>query len=680
MKIDPMMLSILSHKVSAVADQMASTLQRTSRSVYVKEAADFGTGLADLKGKIFAYPHTNSVNSIDRNCTTSIEAFGDLEPGDVIITNDPYRSGGLATHLPDLHMIKPYFHGGKIVAYGWCFIHFMDIGGRVPSSISPSNIDVFQEGLQVPPTRILKRNKINKTFMNIFKANCRTPDQNAGDIRAMLSALKVGEDRVRDVIRQHGLPVFLRAQSQLQEYSALKAKEVLKRIPNGTYEFWDYMDDDFVTHIPLRVRVKMTVHDGSVNLDFTGTDPQVAAAYNVPTLGDRHPWLLMRLTSFILTYDKTMPLNAGLYNHVTVTNPKGTVLNAEYPDAVGIRSATARRLNDAVTGAILKASQDIMAAPTCGANAPLVLSEMDAAGDKRNVTVLEPLRGGMGALKGQDGIDARDSSMSNLKNHPLEQVELDSSVIIREYDVLPDSGGPGRWRGGVGQKLRVDILRDGGIILARGMERVRFPAWGVGGARPAALFRAILNEGRKDERRLAKIDELHVNAGDSVTIMTPGGSGFGDPFLRDPESVRLDVELGFVSRDAARRDYGVMISANGDIDDDATHRARKTRVRENVRASFDFGPEREAWEAVFDDALICDLNRRLYELPKPVRQNKRQWIFAQALPHLPKAGADTLASVLSDPDKVRDRLIGAIAKAFDVPINVVEADIRAQRV
>jgi N-methylhydantoinase B len=666
MQLDPVLLEILANKAASVADEMSATLQRASRSTFVKEAADFCTGIVDRNGQIFAYPPSASVQFlVDADWGATIRAVSDVEEGDVIITNDPYRSQALSTHLPDIHMIKPYHHKGEIVAYGWCFIHFTDVGGSVPSSIAPSCHELFQEGLVIPPMKVVRRGVLNEDFVRIFRANCRIPDINMGDIQAMLGALNLGGRRVADMIERHGLATFLAGQTALQDYASEKARAVFRRLPDGDYEFWDFMDDDLVSRIPVRVRVKMTVKGGDLHLDVTGTDPQVAAAYNVPTMGRRNYWLTMRLASFVCTHDKTAPMNAGLFRPITVTNPPGTVLNAEFPDAVGIRSAPSRRLSDALTGAILKAAPDLMAAPTCGASAAIVLAEYDGEGRNRNVMVLEPTRGGLGAGKGFDGVDARDPSMSNLRNHPVEAVEAEAGVLIREYDIRPDSSGAGEWRGGVGQHLTVEILRHGSSILSRGMERLRFPAFGVCGGRPGKPLRAILNKGRAEERPLTKIDELKVQAGETVTFLMPGASGYGDPYRRPAEKVRTDVEQGFVSRAVARREYGVVIGDDGRLDAAATKRLRAARPHHDAREGFDFGPEREAWEAVFDDALMGELNRRLYALPKSVRYETRRRIFETALPDLPVAGDGTpLTSVLGDPEGIRARVLAAMEEAF----------------
>ena len=658
MQLDPVLLEILANKVVAASEEMASTLQRTARTLFVKEAADFACALVGVDGRVFAHPWASGVNLfVNLDANEAIRAVPDLEPGDVIVTNDPYLSGAMVTHTPDITVIEPYFHKGRIVAYGWCFIHSTDVGGSVPSSIAPSLDDIFQEGIRFPPMKLMKKGEMNEDFVTLLRANCRIPDENMGDIRAMLASLRTGRLRTADIIERHGVATFVTCQEDLQAYSAAKALAVLKRVPNGTYEFWDFMDDDLVTRIPIRLRVKMTVADGTVHLDFSGTDPEVKAAYNIATFDRFHEWLTMRFTSFLCTNDKTIVINAGLYRPFTMTNPRGSVLNAEFPAAVGLRSAPARRLNDAITGAILKAAPEMMAAPTPGAGMTFVLAEYDAAGAKPTVGVLQPMRGGMGGFQGRDGVDCRDATMSNMSNHSIEFVEADSGVLFLEYDIRPDSGGPGRWRGGVGQMLTVKILRDGSVVIPRGMERLRFPPYGAVGGKPAQPYRCLLNKGRADEKPLPKLDSLPIKKGDTVTMMMPGAGGYGDPYLRDPELVRRDVEWGFVGRSSAKRDYGVAITAKGAIDADATRRLRAVRVKDNVRAGFDFGPEREAWEAVFDDATMGEINRRLMALPRSSRWETRRRLFTRAVPDMPLAGDKPfLVQVLADPDAIRARL------------------------
>jgi N-methylhydantoinase B len=644
MRTDPVLLEILSNKAVATAEEMGYALQRTGRTLYVKETADFGTALVKPDGKFFAYPAAIGVSGfIDLDCGPSIRAVKELAPGDVIITNHPYASEGLATHTPDVHLIQPYFHEGKIVCYGWTFIHISDVGGAVPSSISPRSREVFQEGLLIPPMKLQRAGEMNPDFLGLFLANCRTPDTNLGDIRAMLAALEVGRRRVMEMIQQHGLEAFAAAQDDIVTYTANRAREALRRLSDGHYEFWDYLDDDLVTGIPIRIRVAVTIKDGEAWIDYTGTDPQVMAAYNIPTSGKRHPWLTLKIAHFICTLDRTISLNEGLFHPIHIKAPSGTIVNPEFPAATGVRHAAAIRVNEALNGALAKAAPDLMPACNGGVTIPVVLAEPTGPSGQRNVIVVEPMIGGMGARKGHDGVDGRDSSISNLANNPVETVEADAGVEVVDYAVRPDSG---QWRGGDGLMLTFRVLGDGASVLGRGMERFRFQPYGVAGGRPGQSARTVLNLGRDGERELGKIDMLELKPGDLVTVMTPGGGGWGDPMRREPGAVLVDVRRGFVSAAAAEREYGVLIR-DGKVDEAAT-RARRAGASGGSVEAFAFGPERAAWERVFDDARANALNAALLALPVTQRQQERKRIVLAVVPELANDPTASLARLLAD--------------------------------
>jgi N-methylhydantoinase B len=660
MELDSVTLEILSRKLAAITDEMYFSVQRASRSSYVKEAADFAVALLDLNGEVFAYPPSATFAFlIDTEFKSTIDAVPDLAPGDVIITNDPYTSNGLSTHLPDLHLIAPYFVDGEIVAYGWSFVHCSDIGGSIPGSVSPALTSIYHEGLRIPPMKLVRAGELNANFIALLRVNSRMAEVVIGDLKAMLGALETVNRRLMELITKQGVHCVRAAQHDLIEYSALKAREVLRRIPDGDYEFWDVLDDDMASGIPIRVRLTMRVRDGTVELDLTDTDPQVRTAYNVPSMGKRMYWLTFRLTTILTTLDPSMPHNAGMYRWISVVNPRGSVLNAEYPDAVSVRNSVPYRLFDSITGAVMQATPNLLPAPSGGAIVTVSLSEIGANGYSREVQVIQPLRCGTGARSGCDGTDVRDNNLNNMKNQPIELVEAQSSARIVQYDIRPDSGGPGKWRGGVGQALTVEVLCDGGILLARGMDRMRFPSWGVAGGRPGAPMRAILNRGRPDERSLGKIHELHVRCGDTLTLLMPGGAGFGDPFERDPGAVLSDVRRGFVSIAAAACDYGVAI-IDGAIDAVRTVTLRAKRA--NTAVTFDFGPEREVWEAVFTDARMHVLNRHLYALPKALRQEVRAQVFESAVPGIGSPTRPPLTELVGDPDAAAARLDAALAE------------------
>ncbi|TKT75879.1 hydantoinase B/oxoprolinase family protein [Aquamicrobium sp. LC103] len=633
MKLDPVTLEILNNKLAAITEEMCLTLQRTGRTLYVKETADFACALAGLDGRFFAYPRSIGVSGfVGLECAPAIEAVGPLEPGDVILTNDPYRSEGLATHLPDLHMIAPYFHEGEVVAYGWCFVHCSDVGGRVPSSISPTNTEIYQEGLRIPPVKLMRRGEMNPDVRLFLDANSRTPDANMGDIRAMLAALAAGQRRIDQVIAQHGAATLLEAEEDLVAYANQKARSVLSTIPEGTYRFVDYLDDDAVSHLPVRLALALTIRGGTVHLDFTGSDPQVAAAMNIPSRGRPHAWLTLRVLALVHTLDQTVPLNAGLLGPVSIEAPLGSIVNPEEPAATGVRHAAAIRVNDVLNGAFGLALPSVMPAASSGTVIPVVMAEPNAKGG-RNVQVVEPMIGGTGARQGHDGVDGRDSGISNLANNPVETVEAELGIEILRYALRPDSGGAGEWRGGCGMELTFRVLTDGTNVLGRGMERLLFRPWGRSGANAGEPGSLVVNEGMPNEHHLGKIDVLEVNAGDIVSFRTPGAGGWGNPYRRDPAAVLADVANGFVTIEGARRDYGVVI-ADGGVDEHATQTARAGRVAGNKEIAF--GPERDAWEEIFAPELMDALNHKLLAQPLARRQRLRHEILGGALGRLPE--------------------------------------------
>lgn len=633
MKLDPVTLEILANKLAAIAEEMCLTLQRTGRTLYVKETADFACAIAGLDGRFFAYPRSIGVSGfVGLECMPAIAAVGDLEPGDIILTNDPYHSEGLSTHLPDLHLIEPYFHDGRIVGYGWCFVHCSDVGGRVPSSISPTNTEIFQEGLRVPPVKLMRAGKMNPDVELLFRANSRTPDANMGDIRAMIAALATGRRRLGQTIAQHGVETVLDAETDLVDYAAAKARAVLRRVPEGTYRFVDFLDDDAASALPVRLALAVTFRDGTVHLDFTGTDPQVATAMNIPSRGRPHAWLTLRVLALVHTLDPTVPLNVGLLAPVSVTTPEGSIVNPVPPAATGVRHAAAIRVNDVLNGAFGAALPDVMPAASSGTVVPVVMAEPNEAGG-RNVQVIEPMIGGTGARHGHDGVDGRDSGISNLANNPVETVEAEVGVEIQRYALRPDSGGAGQWRGGCGMELTFRALKDGSNVLGRGMERLRFRPWGSHGGEPGAPARLIVNAGTDRERETGKIDVLEVDAGDTVTLLTPGAGGYGDPARRDPEAVLADVRNGFVSREAARESYGVVI-VDGKVDAAATDAARSAMPGSNARVRF--GPERETWDRVFDPDLLDRLNAAMFTLAPVQRARRRSAVYREVLAGLPE--------------------------------------------
>ncbi|MCD7098790.1 hydantoinase B/oxoprolinase family protein [Stenotrophomonas sp. MMGLT7] len=659
--IDTIALELMYHKFKATTEEMGIALGRTACSSYVRETHDFATALCTPEGRFFAYPaETGIALGIDQDCSAFIAAVGEIEEGDVLVTNHPYLAPGVGSHLPDINLLKPYFYDGRLVCYGWSFAHCADIGGGVPSSISPAFDTLFQEGLQIPPMKLARRGVVDEGFMALLRANSRIPDIVAGDLRAQLSALAVGERRVRELIAQHGLHTVLAAQRGLVEYGKSRARAVVRRhLPDGVYEFHDYMDDDYNTRIPVRLRCRMEVSDGKIHLDLAGTDPQLAAPFNVPTGGVRHPYLTSKLMHMLFTYDPGLPLNYGIFENVTVNVPAGTVMNPQMPAAVGIRHAGAIRFNDAVLGCLALADAGMAPAASGGTVIPLVVSQTSADGGSRRVAVVQALAGGAGATGRGDGANGRDRSLANINNTPSERSELELKVRVEQYALCRDSGGTGCFRGGVGVAYTLRMLEEGMEIMGRGLERFDFQPWGVAGGGAGNPSQVWLNAGTPEARDIGKFDRLRLKAGDTLTIVTPGGGGYGHPHDRDPQRVFEDVRLGLVSLESAREEYGVALTADGlEVDGEGTAalRARRPERGEEVR----LGRVRHAWERVFDDALMTRMAIALLDVPASVRPAVRRELFETAVPGVSTHGARLLCAPDLDAAAARARLEQAL--------------------
>ncbi len=624
MRTDPVLLEIIKNKFQSVTEEMGRALMRTGHTIFVNETADFGNALGTLDGELFAYPRGLGINAfVNLDLKDGIRYFDNYQEGDIVITNDPYTSGCLASHLTDINLFKPVFWKGEIVCFAWSYIHATDVGGKVAGSLAPSSYEIYQEGLRIPPTKLYKAGELNREFLEIFKANCRIPEDNWGDLKAIIAALNTGERRVHGMLEKYGEQTVKDAMADVLDYAEKRAEAIIARIPDGTYEFSDYMDDDVVSNLPFKICLKMTVKGSHAHLDFTGTDPQLNSAFNLPTMGKPHPWVTYRLLNYITMMDPTIPVNGGIMRPVSVYLPEGSVVNCVFPAAIGLRTTTGVRVNDVIIGALSRALPKEIPAACSGAVCPLVLSEPNFETGGRHVVAVEPIVGGVGGAPGVDGVDARDVGMGNMRNNPIEIVEADCGVLINRYEIFQDSGGPGEFRGGTGVIVEFQVLRPDSLITARGLERFRFRAWGVQGGRAGAKGEAILNPGTPQEQKIGKIDVMHLKPGDVVRLVWPGAGGWGNPLKRDPLKVVEDVHNGFVSKKAAEEDYGVVIR-DGAIDHAATRAKRELLAQRLSPTDFDFGPEREEYERVWSPELHSCLIDILNQLPIQLRPYVRQ--------------------------------------------------------
>lgn len=624
---DKVFLEIFKNRVQAIVEEMANVVLRTGFTAFVKETGDFGTYLLSPSGETFGSPLDTGYNlSLGIPAGDTIAAFRNWNEGDIVITNDPYTTGGMATHLPDIHLIKPYFHEGKLIAFGMCFVHSSDVGGKVPGSVSPTAYDVHMEGIRIAPVKLYDAGVLNEQVLRLFLDNSRIPDQNWGDLKALMAALHRGERRLQELIVRYGQPQVEQGIESLLDYSEQKVRAMIGEIPDGSYDFWDYLEDGPGGY-PIRLRCRMVITGEEIFLDFDGTDPQVRASFNIPTANKQgHYMLVPALIRYFRTLDPTVPWNSGMVRMIRNDAPPATILNPEPMAAVGARAATFIRVMDVLTGAMSRAQADKLPAAGAGQACIVMLSMTDPVSGRKKVGVIQPICGGSGARPMKDGIDGMDFAVGHLRNIPAETVEAEMPIVIERYGLRSDSAGAGKYRGGSGIDLKVKILSPDTVMTARNMERMQFQPWGRLGGGVGMHGAAIKNAGAPDEQSLGRIDELLLHPGDTVTFLSQGGGGYGDPFLRDPQDVLGDVRSGLLSVAAAEQLYGIVLKGS-QVDEAATEALRSGH--QSHAEEFSFGCKREQFEALWSDEMQRALVRALFRYPLALRDYlKRKTMMA----------------------------------------------------
>lgn len=627
---DKVFLEIFNNRIQAAVEEMANVVLRTGFTAFVKETGDFGTYLLSPEGETFGSPLDTGYNlSLGIPAATAIQAIHQWKEGDIVICNDPYTTGGMVTHLPDIHLIKPYFHDGRIIAFGLCFVHSSDVGGKVPGSVSPSAYDIHMEGIRIAPVKLYEAGCMNEQVLRLLLDNSRIPEQNLGDLKALMAALNRGEQRLKELIGRYGAEQVEQGIENLLEYAELKARTIIQDIPDGSYDFWDYLEKGPGGY-PIRLRCRMTITGTDIYLDFSGTDPQVRASFNIPTHNQQgHYMLVPALIRYFRTLDPAIPWNSGMVRMVRNYAPPASVLNPEPMAAVGARAATFIRVMDVITGALSQAQSSKVPAAGAGQACIVMMAMTDASDGKSKVGVIQPICGGSGARPMKDGIDGMDFAVGHLRNIPAETVEAEMPVLIERYGLRADSAGAGKFRGGSGIDLRVRILSPDTVMTARNMERMEFQPWGRLGGGVGKHGEAIFNEGRPDERNLGRIDELLLQPGDTVTFLSQGGGGYGDPYERDPAFVRNDVQKGLLSEDQAREQYGVVLNSNGKTIDEASTKLLRNGCSKNGEA-FSFGEARTAFETVWTDKMQLAVNAALSSYPLALRDYLKRQTMAEA--------------------------------------------------
>jgi len=615
MPLDKVTLQILANHCSAAAESMANTLLRTAHSTFVKETEDFTTGLATPDGKTFASPYELGVTwFVGLDYGQAIKLIDTYEEGDIAITNDPY-SGYLCTHSPDTHLWKPIFHKGELVCFSVTHIHNTDVGGAVPASLSRTLTEVHQEGVRLPPVKLFKRGELNREVRDIMLTNVRMPEQNWGDMKAQVACVNTGERKVHEMIARFGIDNFRNGLGDLLDHGEAQARRVIREIPDGEYFFADYTDEDSVGGHPCRIALNLIVKGDEIVFDFSQSDPQLNSSLNIPTGGNGRHAIIMVATVYVLgLLDRKMLLNSGILRPIQSILPKGSMVNPEFPAAVGMRTLTTLRLQSVILGAFAQALPDLIPG-ACGDGGPLLnLRTTDNRTGRKLMANLNPISGGGGATSFRDGTEGSGANFGFLKNTPIEISEAEVPVKILGYGLAKDSGGAGKFRGGLGTEMEFEVQAPHSFVTARNRDRSHFAPWGLRGGQAGKTSAFLLNRGTNREVNLGNTDIYTAEPGDSFYLKSAGAGGWGNPWERDAARVLADVERGFVSSNAAETEYGVVIQGRR-IDEAATARARAAMAKADPKQFYGFNRHRLDYEKIWTREAYAALIAIVKSLP-----------------------------------------------------------------
>ena len=534
--MDRIALEVIGSALLSIAEEMGQTLIKSSYSSNIKERQDCSTAIFNARGEVIAQAehipmHLGSLIMIVREVLARYPA-DTLREGDAFIGNDPYTGG--STHLPDITLASPVFLDGSLVGFVANIAHHADGGGGATRTI-------YDEGLRIPPIRVAEAGVLREDLMELLLLNFRLPRERRGDFRAQFAANRIGGERLGELLARHGRATCEAAMEELLAYGERKIRAALRAIPPGVYAFEDWMDDDGAGGPPVPIAVAIAVDGDQIALDWTGTGPQVAGDINVVYLA------LVATVYYALKalLDPTIPANGGFYRAIRVEAPEGSIVNARPPAPVAWRTQTCQRIADAIFGALAPALPERVIGATNGANSAWVFSGIDPRTGQYYV-YLETLAGGSGARATKDGLDAVQVHVTNTSNLPVECLELEYPLLVEEYALVPDSGGPGRHRGGLGLRRTIRV-RGGEATFLGTLDRARIAPWGLFGGGAGGRASLALNAGTPAARELPpKIAGMRLTEGDAVTIVTPGAGGYGPPAERDAARATRDLAEGVV--------------------------------------------------------------------------------------------------------------------------------------
>ncbi len=569
-KVDPILFEVIRAALVEATEEMSVSLQRTAYSTNIKTRLDYSCAFVDRRGRMVAQAFCQPAHlvTIGRLVPRAVAEYGaeNLNPGDMLVVNDPHRQ---ASHLNDIFLVAPFFHAGELLGYVTNTCHHVDVGGGAPASIGAFR-EIYQEGLILPVVKLVSREEVDPEIWKMVLANVRAAREVSGDLRAQIAANKMGMRRLAALVERYGIEQLKLYMDRLLEYTEQRTRSELEKLPRGSYEAEGWLDDDGITDQPVHLKARATLDGETITFDFTGSDQQRWAPMN-SNLTQTFTACVYVLKCLV---DPDIPVNDGFYQPIRVIAPKGSVVNSRHPAAIVGGWEVSVRLCEILFQALSQVLPNAVPAGTKGMMCQVGFGGRDPKSGEY-YTYYESLAGGYGGRVGSDGPDAVQTHMQNTQNAPIEETELNYPVRITRYSLIPDSEGPGQFRGGLGL-CREYLFPDHKAVFTSLSDRARFAPHGLFGGEEGKLARyLVISDGQ--ERKFSSKATVHLAEGETARIETCGGGGYGPPLARDAELVLRDVREGKISRQRARDRYGVAIAPDGSIEPAETDQLRSCR-------------------------------------------------------------------------------------------------------
>jgi N-methylhydantoinase B/oxoprolinase/acetone carboxylase alpha subunit len=542
MTTDPITVEVTRHKLEGIANEMQSTLLRSSFSPIVKEGLDASAGLFTADGQTLAQAcaipiHLATLIPVLRKI---IETFppADMHPEDTFLLNDPYTGG---THLPDIAIVQPIIIDGQLIAFSAAMTHHQDMGGMSPGSVPTNATEIFQEGLRLPPLKLRDAGKLNETLVAIIRQNVRIPDIVMGDINAQRAACAIGVRRITELTRKFTPQSLTGIFREILDRSEILTRQALGRVPHGTYRYVDFLDNDGIDlDKPIRIEVAVTINQSGIHIDFTGTSPQVRGPMNCVPSGS----LAAACFAIRALTDPAIPTNAGCFRPISLHLPEGSLVNPAEPAPVNARTSTIKRITGCIISALAAVMPDRIPAPNAGEMALVAFGGRLPGGG--NFVTGDLVASGSGAAAGSDGVDVIETDATNCMNLPAEAMEMETPIRLHRVALRPNSGGDGQFRGGLGVEREYEVLTDNVTFTHRG-ERHFSAARGAFGGTDGAHAESFIKRTDSTVETIPSKTVTRLMRGDRVILRTAGGAGYGDPAKRTPADRAADIANGKIT-------------------------------------------------------------------------------------------------------------------------------------